>query len=710
MSRYTLTLSLVALVLSAFVWGLSSCGGGGGNSGAPVVKITPTDNQAPVAKRAFENIALSLESGGQAEWRSDDIGVYFSDPDGDSLEFRAESSDGDVASVAFAGDALEVRATGGGSATVTVTATDPRGLSGSQKFTVIVSDGTANNAPVIVRPFDDLTLTIGDGGEWESEEFLTYFSEPDGDTHTYRVEASPGDVVRAELHYVEGRGLTLIVQALKPGTATITVSMTDSGGLSTSQSFRVTVLDGVAPPPDHSDTPAGAREIVSGDSVEGHLDSPDDIDMFRIRIAETSTIDVTLTSEEAGIEIALLDSSGIVLATAVTASEARLLTTVQRGEFFARVRALGPALKQKLGELSEGFNLALKVAKNIESLINILEGRAEIDVEVGGIRGTFVLGKHFEFPSGSTGRAFKTSLSVAGLTATLEQDALRISAAEDAVPGALRFTVTASAFGLPNAVKVFQVNLIEGSNLPPTSRCGSLVQQTVDPGQSATFLLSECFTDDQPDELVFATSIVGSGTEWQVGISLGNLEVQSGVGMSSRDFIAVEVTATDSSGQSAMQAFRVNLNKGLPAIRPQSVPVMSLEADAIKTIDLTRFFEDPEGSLLTFQLGREPDGLSLRQTGSSLSVSADTDASGGYKFQVTAIAADGRSNVFTFRVNVTASLRELTELTISAPAGETTTVRLTDYIGFPQGVSDPPPLGLLLLPGSGTMGASLVWH
>ena len=66
MSRYTLTLPLVALVLSAFVWGLSSCGGGGGNSGAPVVKITPGDNRAPVVERAFDNVSLNLESGGQS--------------------------------------------------------------------------------------------------------------------------------------------------------------------------------------------------------------------------------------------------------------------------------------------------------------------------------------------------------------------------------------------------------------------------------------------------------------------------------------------------------------------------------------------------------------------------------------------------------------------------------------------------------------------
>ena len=494
MSRYTLTLSLVALVLSAFVWGLSSCGGGGGNSGAPVVKITPTDNQAPVAKRAFENIALSLESGGQAEWRSDDIGVYFSDPDGDSLEFRAESSNGDVASVAFAGDALEVRATGGGSATVTVTATDPRGLSGSQKFTVIVSDGTANNAPVIVRPFDDLTLTIGDGGEWESEEFLTYFSEPDGDTHTYRVEASPGDVVRAELHYVEGRGLTLIVQALKPGTATITVSMTDSGGLSTSQSFRVTVLDGVAPPPDHSDTPAGAVPVVVGQPVDARIDSPNDVDYFLLEVDEPGTIAVTIEAEP-GVEIALLDSSGNVLSTAVTASRASLQATVaEKGRYFVRV------LKRAAGAAFKPVKYVLKKVKvNLETVINIIRRIPKVVLDVGQASVTIDLTEHFQHPDGSP-LAFRVSGSyLDSFSVTLQRSLVRISPGRRPTPGPVTLTVAASVPG-EVAVDFFTVTIREAPNQPPLAT-KAFPALTLTPGCPVSIDLNEYFSDD--DSLIF---------------------------------------------------------------------------------------------------------------------------------------------------------------------------------------------------------------
>ena len=113
--------------------------------------------------------------------------------------------------------------------------------------------------------------------------------------------------------------------------------------------------------------------MVSGDTVEGYLDSPNDVDIFRIPITDTRLIDVTLTSEESGVEIALLDSNGNVLDTAVTASQARLQATAQGGDFFVRVRAVSSTLKSKLQQGAKAFDLVVKVVKNVQSVINILQ-------------------------------------------------------------------------------------------------------------------------------------------------------------------------------------------------------------------------------------------------------------------------------------------------------------------------------------------------
>ena len=69
------------------------------------------------------------------------LSEYFSDPDGEALNFGATSSDTAVASVAVTGDTLAVAAGSEGRATVTVTATDPGGLSATARMDVTVTDG-----------------------------------------------------------------------------------------------------------------------------------------------------------------------------------------------------------------------------------------------------------------------------------------------------------------------------------------------------------------------------------------------------------------------------------------------------------------------------------------------------------------------------------------------------------------------------------------
>ena len=66
------------------------------------------------------------------------VGSYFSDPDGDHLVYGAESSNPDTLAVAVAGDTVLLAGLRRGGTTVTVTATDPGGLSASRKVRVVV--------------------------------------------------------------------------------------------------------------------------------------------------------------------------------------------------------------------------------------------------------------------------------------------------------------------------------------------------------------------------------------------------------------------------------------------------------------------------------------------------------------------------------------------------------------------------------------------
>jgi len=160
------------------------------------------------------------------------VSARFSDPDGDALSYRAASSRTSVVRVSVSGSQVTLTPRDAGTATVTVTATDPSGLSATQRFTVTVT--AANQAPRAVGSIPDQTLT--EDGSSRTLDVERYFEDPDGDALTYRASSSRTSVVRVT---VSGSELTL--DPRNDGTATITVTARDPAGLRAIQTFRVTV-------------------------------------------------------------------------------------------------------------------------------------------------------------------------------------------------------------------------------------------------------------------------------------------------------------------------------------------------------------------------------------------------------------------------------------------------------------------------------------
>ena len=244
--KFALSICLILSVVIGFS-GLSSCGGGGGpSSSGDQVIITPPGNRAPVSTATFENIALTLEVGRPFRWGSDNLGNYFSDPDGDRLSYSAMSSDRSVAAatVSEPGPVAIVQAEGGGSATITVTARDPGGLTARQQFRVTVSARTSpNRAPTIRTRIPSVELRVG--GSWTFQNTSSRFSDPDGDRLT--ITAQPiglnSSFVTATLS-----GEQLVVRAVRqlPSntlflSTSVRVTARDPGGLTVSQTFNVTV-------------------------------------------------------------------------------------------------------------------------------------------------------------------------------------------------------------------------------------------------------------------------------------------------------------------------------------------------------------------------------------------------------------------------------------------------------------------------------------
>ena len=157
---------------------------------------------------------------------------YFTDPDGDDLEYSAVSSSEAVATVeVVGGDRLEVEGRARGEATITVTATDPGGLTASQEFGVEVP----NRAPYVASEIEDVLGAVP--GERYRALLAEVFVDPDGDELAYAASSSDSGAAEPEI-----KGDTIFVEAVDVGTAAITVTATDPGDLSASDEFEFEVI------------------------------------------------------------------------------------------------------------------------------------------------------------------------------------------------------------------------------------------------------------------------------------------------------------------------------------------------------------------------------------------------------------------------------------------------------------------------------------
>ena len=153
-----------------------------------------------------------------------DISGSFSDPDGDALSYAATTSNASVATIGVSGTDLSVTGVSAGAASVTVTASDPGGLSAAQSFAVNV----AAPAPTTMRITPETgTLTAIDQTLQLSAEVLDQLGRTiSGATVTW----ASGD---AAVVIVDTRGL---VTAVGRGEATVTGTAGDA-----SASSRLTV-------------------------------------------------------------------------------------------------------------------------------------------------------------------------------------------------------------------------------------------------------------------------------------------------------------------------------------------------------------------------------------------------------------------------------------------------------------------------------------
>ena len=211
------------LALLAVAWA-AACGGDGGTTEPPPA---PQPNRPPVAS---SSIPAQTMTAGESVTVS--VGGLFSDPDGDALTFTAISSNAGVASVALSGTDLTITAVAAGSATVTVTARDPAGLSTAASANVTVME--PNRAPMPAVPVIPVQTAIV--GDTLNIDMSPFFTDPDGDALTYSATSANASVATVTV-----AGNVVSAATVGAGSTTLTVTATDPDGLSGSLSVPVTV-------------------------------------------------------------------------------------------------------------------------------------------------------------------------------------------------------------------------------------------------------------------------------------------------------------------------------------------------------------------------------------------------------------------------------------------------------------------------------------
>ena len=168
------------------------------------------------------------------------VGTYFTDPDGDVLTFVASSADTAVVSAAVEGDTLRLTGGGtGGAGTVTVTATDPSGLSARAAVAV-----TVNRAPVAAGDDIPAQTVIDEVGQVLVDVLAGTFTDPDGDSLWFDAESSDTSVVEAGCCSGRSGGPWMVwLRPVAHGGATVTVTARDPDGLEARAAFAVEVTE-----------------------------------------------------------------------------------------------------------------------------------------------------------------------------------------------------------------------------------------------------------------------------------------------------------------------------------------------------------------------------------------------------------------------------------------------------------------------------------
>ena len=488
------------LVAFAAITIMAGCGGGdGGGTGPPPTQPNQAPQATVSASTAELPVGLSV---------STDVSGNFRDPDGDALTFSATTSDASVLAVSLAGSQLEFTGVSPGTATVTVTARDPGGLTASYTISV-----TVNGPPVPVGTIPAQTV---DEGETATVNLADYFSDPDRDELTY--EGATSDAAVAS---VSVEGSTATITGVAAGTATITFTARDEYGQEATQEAGVTVEEANQAPQATDAIPA--RQLMPNGTatidLSAHFSDPDEDELSYA--GETSDADVaTVTTDGSNATI-----TGVAAGTATitfTASDPDGLSADQE----AMVTVNTPPMPQ--GTIDE-------ITVTVDASTTLVVSGYFTDAD----------GDALSYEASSSDDDIAT-VSLADSTATISGEAV----------GTATITFTATD---PRGASAMQEATVAVKTPPMPDSVPPTHDMIV--GNHVELDFSTFFTDEDGDELTYTAvtsdaAVATASVNGSVVTTTAADEIDDSVGM----IVTLTVTATDPAGLSAEQEAMVRVS------------------------------------------------------------------------------------------------------------------------------------------------------
>ena len=539
----------------------------GGATATQAFRLT-VPNRAPVPRGSIP--ALTVAAGRTA---TVDARPYFTDPDGDALRYSASSSAQAVATARVAGRLVTVAGVAPGTATVTVTATDPEGGSATQSFTVTVP----NRAPVPAGTIPGQTLKEGAAGTLA---LASYFTDPDGDALTFSAVSS--NVATAT---VAVTGATLTIRAVRSGTAAVTITARDPGGLTATQTFTVTVETGNRAP-----EPRGAlpdRSVREGSAFRVNLANAftdPDGDALTFSAASSNTAVAT---------VSVLTGSTLRVA-GVAAGSATVTVTARDPGNLEATRSFGVTVTSG-GPPDLVFS---RVDPNAATAAPGAEVSVEFTIRNDGARASATTDSRAYQSSDRTittsDRVISDDIPVGALapsaTTTLR---LRFALPPQIPPGTVLYVgmcvdpVAGEQDRANNCSTAVTLTVgVGGANRPPQA-LGTIPPQSVAPGQTVSVDVSPYFTDPNGDLLSYTAA--SANLTVATASMVGSLLTVRGVAQGATTII---VTATDPGGLPAFQSVSVTVGASL----------VRLTNDG--TTDVTPDWS-PDGTKIAFASGRD---------------------------------------------------------------------------------------------------------